>query len=92
VNAYRASHGVAPVHGTVTRSAQACAVSSGNTCPSHYFWEPVGRSGRQVVNKIAASGGKGVGFLLDRSLRKIEVGWAYIPGSHSYECAIVARS
>jgi hypothetical protein len=92
VNAYRASHGVAPVRGTVTRSAQACAVSSGNTCPSHYFWEPVGRSGRQVVRKIAASGGKGVSFLLDKSTHVIEVGWAYLPRSHSYECAIVVKS
>jgi hypothetical protein len=92
LNAYRASHGAARVRGTVTRSAQVCAVSSGNTCPSHFFWEPVGRSGKQVIRKIAASGGKGVGFLLDKSLHEVAVGWAYIPGSHSYECAIVARS
>lgn len=91
LNAYRAAHGVRAVHGTVTRAAQACAVSSGNTCPSHYFWEPVGRSGRQVIQKIAASGGKGVSFLLDKSMREVAVGWAYLPRSHSYECAIIRK-
>jgi len=32
----------------------------------------------------------GVAFLLDGKLKAIQVGWAYIPSSHSFECAIIS--
>ena len=90
LNDYRTAHGRAAVPGHVTRGARSCAVSSGDTCRSDFFWEPVGRSGKQVIAKIAASGGKGTSWLLDRSMRSVQIGWAYIPSSKSYECALIA--
>jgi hypothetical protein len=93
LNDYRAANGQKAVTGTVTKRAKTCAVGSGDTgsCPSGYYWEPVGRSGDQVIQKIATSA-KGKAFLLDKSLTAIEVGWAYIPSSHSYECVLVGPS
>ena len=93
LNQYRASHGQPPVTGSVTKRAKTCAVGSGDTasCPTGYYWEPVGRSGSQVIQKISASS-KGKSFLLDKAMTTIEVGWAYIPSSHSYECVLVAAS
>jgi hypothetical protein len=91
LNDYRTSHGRKSVSGAVSRSARICAVTNGNDCPSDYFWEPVGRSGSQVIQKIAASGGKGIGWLLDRSTIAVEVGWAYLPRSHSFNCAVIAK-
>jgi hypothetical protein len=89
INAYRSAHGRPAVQGTVTQAARTCAVSSGNTCPNGFFWEPVPSSGRQVVQKIADSG-DGSAFLLDANLKAIQVGWAYIPSSKSFECALIA--
>jgi hypothetical protein len=91
LNDYRTGHGVKAVSGSVTQAARDCALNNGdiNSCPSGYFWEPVERSGTQVIQKIAA-GSKGTSFLLDPSLKSVEVGWAYIPSSHGYECAVVA--
>jgi len=89
INAYRSAHGKPAVQGTVTQAARTCAVSSGDTCPNGFFWEPVPKSGQQVIQKIAKSG-DGVAFLLDGKLKAIQVGWAYIPSSHSFECAIIS--
>lgn len=88
LNSYRASHGQPAVTGTVTQVAKTCAVTSGDQCPSGFFWEPVGRSGEQVLSKITDSG-KGTSALLDPGLKAIQVGWAYIPASHSFECALI---
>jgi hypothetical protein len=92
LNDYRGANGRKAVTGSVTKRAKTCAVSSGDisSCPSGYYWEPVGRSGDQVIQKIVATGSKGKAFLLDKAMTAIEVGWAYIPSSHSYECALVA--
>jgi hypothetical protein len=89
INSFRASHGKPPVQGKVTQAARTCAVSSGNTCPNGFFWEPVPKSGEQVIHKIADSG-SGISFLLDGNLKSVQVGWAYIPSSHSFECAIIS--
>jgi hypothetical protein len=91
LNDYRAQHGVDPVNGAVTKGAQECALANGQTssCPSGYFWEPVPRSGRQVIEKIAAQS-SGPSWLLDKTMTRVEVGWVYIPSSHSYEVAMVA--
>lgn len=89
INAYRSAHGKPPVQGKVTQAARTCAVSSGNTCPNGFFWEPVPKSGQQVVQKIANSG-DGAAFLLDSNLKAVQVGWAYIPSSKSFECAIIS--
>ncbi len=90
LNAYRTQHGKPAVHGAVTQAARTCAVSSGNTCPNGFYWEPVGRSGRQVIQKIAANGGDS--WLLDSRMTAVQVGWAYIPSSRSFECALVSNA
>jgi len=90
LNEYRAAHGRAPADGTVTAAAQRCALGNGDgsACPSSYFWEPVtGRDGQGVINKIA-DGGDGISFLLDPKAT-FQVGWAYEPAAHTYECALV---
>jgi len=88
LNAYRASKHLPAVTGKVTPGAQTCAVSAASNCPSGFFWEPVGRDGAQVVDKIVSSG-RGGDRLLDPALKTIQVGWAYIPQSKSFECAVV---
>jgi hypothetical protein len=91
LNAYRSQHGKAPVSGKVTQAARTCAVNSGNSCPGGYFWEPVPRSGEEVIAKIANSG-SGVSWLLDDRMTSVQVGWAYIPSSKSFECALISNA
>lgn len=90
LNAYRTQHGKPAVRGAVTQAARTCAVSSGNQCPNGFYWEPVGRSGRQVIQKIAVAGGDS--WLLDDRMTAVQVGWAYIPASKSFECALVSNA
>jgi hypothetical protein len=90
LNNYRTQHGKPAVSGTVTQAARTCAVSSGNTCPNGFYWEPVGRSGGQVIQKIAANGGDS--WLLDDRMTTVQIGWAYIPSSKSFECALVSNA
>jgi hypothetical protein len=90
LNAYRAQHGKPAVQGTVTQAARTCAVTAGNQCPSGFYWEPVPESGRQVIQKIAANGGDS--WLLDDNMTAVQVGWAYIPSSKSFECALVSNA
>jgi hypothetical protein len=90
LNAYRTQHGKPAVRGSVTQAARTCAVSSGNQCPNGFYWEPVGRSGQQVITKIAANGGDS--WLLDSRMTSVQVGWAYIPSSKSFECALVSNA
>jgi hypothetical protein len=90
LNAYRTEHGKPAVRGAVTQAARTCAVSSGNQCPNGFYWEPVPRSGRQVIEKIAANGGDS--WLLDDRMTAVQVGWAYIPSSKSFECALVSNA
>jgi hypothetical protein len=91
LNTYRQSHGKPPVHGTVTSAARQCALTSGDNCPNGYFWEPVGRSGRQVIQKIAAKS-DGATWLLDDRMTRVQVGWAYLPSSHSFYCALISNA
>lgn len=92
LNSYRTSHGQHAVTGSVTKAARDCAVRSGNgPCPSGYFWEPVGRSGDEVIGKIAKSG-KGTGWLLNPKMTTIQIGWAYLPSSKSFECVVVSNA
>lgn len=93
VNSYRSAHGRGAVTGSVTKPAQQCALQNGdgNACPSGYYWEPVGRSGDEVVSKIAKSG-KGVGWLLDPKFTKLQIGWVYLPSSKSFECVLVSNA
>lgn len=93
VNAFRASHGRAPVTGSVTASAGSCALHAGNQpyCPDSYFWEPVSTlSGSAVVSKIAGKS-DGTSWLLDPQLTAVVVGWAAVPHGQ-YECALFAVS
>ena len=91
LNAYRTAHGKPAVRGSVTQAARTCAVSNGNQCPSSFFWEPAGRSGQQVIQKITANG-DGVSWLLSDQMTAVQVGWAYLPASHSFECALVSNA
>jgi hypothetical protein len=91
LNAYRTSHGKKPVRGRVTDAATTCALNNGNDCPGGYFWEPVGRSGQQVVQKIAAMP-DGTSWMLDDHMSAVQVGWAYIPESHSFECVLISNA
>jgi hypothetical protein len=90
LNAYRQQHGLGPVHGKVTSAAATCAATAAGQCPSGFHWEPVGRSGHQVIQKIAARGGDT--FLLAPGLKKVQIGWAYVPESHSFYCVLVGNT
>jgi hypothetical protein len=91
LNAFRTQHGKASVSGKVTQAARTCAVNNGDNCPGGYFWEPVPRSGQDVIAKIANSG-SGVSWLLDDRMTSVQVGWAYIPSSQSFECALISNA
>ncbi len=91
LNTYRTSHGRQAVAGAVTKDAQTCAVNNGDStsCPQSYFWEPVtGHDGTAVIAKIAGNG-DGARFLLDPQVRTVRIGWAYIPSSGGYQCAVI---
>lgn len=91
LNAYRRSQGSSPVRGGASGPAQTCAVNNGDggSCPRSYFWEPVtGHDGGEVISKIAANP-DGRQFLLDPQVRSVQIGWAYLPSSRGYECAVI---
>jgi hypothetical protein len=92
LNSYRQEHHLGPVRGKVTSAAATCAATAASQCPSGFHWEPVGRSGQQVIQKIAARGGGELAFLLDPALKRVQIGWAYVPESHSFYCALVANA
>lgn len=92
INRYRVAHGRPAVTGRVTKTAQTCALHLGemSSCHGGYYWEPVGRSGQQVVRKIAAGGG--VSWLLDPKMTRVQLGWAYLPASKSFYCAVISNA
>jgi hypothetical protein len=92
INRYRIAHGRPAVTGSVTRAAQICALQSGDlaSCHGGYYWEPVARSGQEVVDKIVAGGG--VSWLLDTNMTRLAVGWAYLPASKSFYCAVISNA
>lgn len=89
INGYRVHNGLPPVTGHVTGVARQCALSQGATppCPDSYYWEPVGRSGNQMLQKVLGRGG--AGDLLNPAVHHVQIGWAYLPSSHSFWCALV---
>jgi hypothetical protein len=87
VNAFRTGHGLAAVAGGVSPNAQTCARNkgSGPTCVPHYAWTALpDQNGAKAVAKIASFGSS---WLLDRSTKTINVGWAYLGGQ--YECVLL---
>ncbi|WP_375478447.1 hypothetical protein [uncultured Jatrophihabitans sp.] len=87
VNAYRAQHGQKRVDGTVSKSAQACALSNGSTCSGGWAESQVAKlDGPTAVKQIANIGNSG---LLDSGMTSFEVGWAYNPSAHQYFIAII---
>jgi hypothetical protein len=88
INTFRKSNGQAAVPGATTEQAKTCSLNSGGGgCPSSYFWEPVyPQDGAAVVTKIA-SRGDGRSFLLDPSMKSLQVGWALVGGQ--YSCTVV---
>lgn len=91
INSFRTSNGQSPITGTTTDAAKTCSLhDGGGDCPTSYFWEPVTpQDGSAVVQKIA-SRSDGRSFLLDPSIKAVQVGWAYVGGQ--YSCTIVAAS
>lgn len=89
INKYRTTNGRSAVPGTTSDQAKTCSLNSGGgSCPSSYFWEPVyPLNGSQVVQKIA-SRSDGRSFLLDPSMKAVQIGWAYVGGQ--YSCTVVA--
>jgi cytoskeletal protein RodZ len=88
INAFRRTNGQATLPGTTTDAAKQCSLNSGGgDCPSSYFWEPVTpQDGSMVVQKIA-SRSDGRAFLLNPSMKSLQVGWAYLGGQ--YSCTVV---
>jgi hypothetical protein len=89
INNFRATNGRSVVPGTTTSQAKTCSLNNGGgDCPTSYFWEPVSpQDGAAVVEKIA-SRSSGRSFLLDQSMKSVQIGWAYVGGQ--YSCTIVA--
>jgi hypothetical protein len=88
INAYRAQQGKKAVPTTSTATANTCALSSGNTCPSSFVWVRVtdlsGSGVVKAVTRFNSSDG-----LLTNTAKSYEVGWAYDPGSKTISCALI---
>ncbi|HEU5266858.1 MAG TPA: hypothetical protein VFU35_09155 [Jatrophihabitans sp.] len=88
INSYRAQHGQKPVPGSVSKSAQTCALTNGGKCSGGWAESQVPRpTGAAALAKIIP-----LGKLLDPQLKSFEVGWAYDPNGHQYYFAIVKHS
>lgn len=89
INALRTSNGQQAVPGTTTEAAKTCSLNSGGSgCPSSYFWEPVSpQNGSDVVKKILDKS-DGRSFLLNPSMKSLQIGWAYVGGM--YSCTVIA--
>lgn len=88
LNNFRTRHGLATVPGRSSPQAQQCALAQGDgpACASHFAWETVSKQdGAQVISLIV---GRNADWLLDRAMTSVSVGWAYVPGTGQYECAI----
>lgn len=82
LNAFRATHGLPTVPGTVSSQAQQCALAQGTgpACPASYSWQSVpAQSAAQVIARIVARDGGN--WVLDPSTVSFSVGWAYAPGT-----------
>ena len=93
INKYRLAHGVPSVPGKVSTAAERCSVGNGDSgnCPQYYYWEPVSRwKGKDVVEKIVNNGG-GAEYLLNSSVKSIEVGWALDPTSRTFYATVVTH-
>lgn len=89
LNRFRLSHGLPAVLGSASSRAQLCALDqgAGPACVSHFAWEVVpNQDGAQVISLIA---GRGAQWLLDPGTTSVNVGWAYLPSTRQYECAIL---
>ena len=89
INSYRTHNGATKVPATVSKAAQACALSNGggSACSGGWAESQVDKlSGSAAVAKIAK-----LGRLVDPAMTSFEVGWAYAPASHSYYFAIIRK-
>jgi hypothetical protein len=89
LNGFRVSHGLPAVPGTASSQAQQCALGEGGgpACEQHFAWELVPRQdGARVISQIATRGAQ---WLLDPAMTSFSVGWAFVPGTGQYECAIL---
>jgi hypothetical protein len=89
LNRFRVSHGVPAVPGSASSQAQQCALDegAGPACAPHFAWEVVPvQDGARVISLIASRGGQ---WLLDPGMTSFSVGWAFVPSSRQYECAIL---
>lgn len=89
INTLRTSNGQQAVPGTTTDAAKTCSLNNGGSgCPSSYFWEPVSpQNGSDVVEKILDKT-DGRSFLLNPSMKSLQIGWAYVGGM--YSCTVIA--
>lgn len=89
--AYRRAHGSAPVPAVVTAAAQQCALTGGDGSCANPFAvaREVQLNGDAAIRDIGAGTGN---FLLDPSLRAVEVGWAYDPPTRQYVCVLIERT
>jgi len=89
LNQFRVSHGLPAVPGSASTQAQQCALDEGQgpACASHFAWEVAPeQDGGQVISMIA---GRGAQWLLDPGMTSFSVGWAFVPSTRQYECAIL---
>lgn len=85
VDTYRTQHGRTSVPGTVSKAAQACALSDGSDCSGGWAETYLNQlDGTAAVAKIAK-----LGKLLDPQLQSFEVGWAYRPRTKTYYLAVI---
>lgn len=89
LNGFRVSRGLPAVPGSTSSQAQQCALDQGESpaCAPHYAWQIVPKQdGTQVIGLIA---GRDAQWLLDPGMTSFSVGWAYVPSTRLYECAIL---
>ena len=91
INRYRTQNGMKPVTATITPTAEKCAVSNGNDCPSAFVWVHVADlSGTALVDGVKGfNSGKD---LLTSGATTYQLGWAWNPQSKTATCAVIRGS
>jgi hypothetical protein len=88
INAYRTQHGKSAVPGSVSTTAQQCAVHNGSGCSGGWAETELAKAdGPAAVQKILP-----FAHLLDSNVKQFEVGWAYDPGAKLYYFAILRKT
>ena len=88
INELRIKQGVSPVPASTSANAQQCAAAhgSGSHCVPHFMY--AGLNTNDAAAAVKALENVNASWLLDPTIKRIEIGWAREPGGR-YDCAVL---